>query len=144
MTSSSLPRELTAAARAVESGRDQSYWLRKRLESALVPLFALLIAAAAFSLFLICLGKSPGDFFALVWRGAFGSAFSLQNTLQRAAPLLFTALCVALPAQLGLVVIGGEGAVVLGGLAAAAWRLPAARWAHCGSVWSASCVPAAA
>jgi simple sugar transport system permease protein len=111
---------LTAAARAAESGRDRSYWLRKRLESALIPLLALLAAAAAFSLFLLCLGKSPGDFFSLVWRGAFGSSFSLQNTLQRASPLFLTALCVALPAQLGLVVIGGEGAVVLGGLAAAA------------------------
>ena len=120
MTSVSLPRELAVPARAAESGRDRTYWLRKRLESAIIPLFALLIAAAAFSVFLICLGKWPSDFFALVWRGAFGSAFSLQNTLLRAAPLLLTALCVALPAQLGLVVIGGEGAVVLGGLAAAA------------------------
>jgi simple sugar transport system permease protein len=120
VTSVSLPRELTGAARAAESDRDRFYWLRKRLESALIPLFALIVAAAAFSLFLICLGKSPGDFVSLVWRGAFGSSFSLQNTLQRASPLFLTALCVALPAQLGLVVIGGEGAVVLGGLAAAA------------------------
>src|SRR6266566_1789708 len=81
-------------------------------------------SAAAFSLFLLFLEKSPVDFFALVWRGAFGSWFSFQNTLQRAAPLLLTALCVALPAHLGLVVIGGEGAVVLGGLAAAAVALP--------------------
>jgi ABC-type uncharacterized transport system permease subunit len=120
VTSVSLPRELTAPARAAEAGRDRTYWLRKRLESSAIPLFALVVAAASFSLFLICLGKSPADFVALVWRGAFGSAFSLQNTLQRAAPLFLTALCVALPAQLGLVVIGGEGAVVLGGLAAAA------------------------
>ncbi len=42
----------------------------------------------------------------------------------KASPLLLTALCVALPAQLGLVVIGGEGAVVLGGLAAAVAALP--------------------
>ena len=32
---------------------------------------------------------------------------------------MLTALCVALPAQAGLMVIGGEGALVLGGLAAA-------------------------
>ena len=59
-----------------------------------------------------------------MWRGGFGTAFSLQNTLQRAAPLILTALCVALPARLGLVIIGGEGALVLGGLAAAALALP--------------------
>ena len=48
--------------------------------------------ASLFSLFLLALGKSPGDFFELVWRGGFGTAFSWQNTLQRAAPLILTAL----------------------------------------------------
>ncbi|MDP3137815.1 MAG: ABC transporter permease, partial [Burkholderiaceae bacterium] len=43
-----------------------------------------------------------------------------QNTLQRAAPLMLTALCVAIPARAGLVIIGAEGALVLGGLACAA------------------------
>ena len=38
----------------------------------------------------------------------------------RAAPLMLTALCVAVPARAGLIVIGGEGALVLGGLACAA------------------------
>ena len=51
-----------------------------------------------------------------MYRGAFGTWFSFQNTLLRAAPLMLTALCTALPARLGLVVIGGEGALVLGGL----------------------------
>ena len=88
------------------------------------PLFALALATAVFSIFLLALGKSPADFVFLVWKGAFGSLFSLQNTLQRAAPLLLTALCVAIPAQLGLVIIGGEGALVLGGLAATVMALP--------------------
>src|SRR5207237_10694843 len=103
--------------------------LRRALEALLVPVIALALAAAAFSLFLAILGKSPGAFFELVWRGAFGSWFSFQNTLERAAPLLLTALCVALPARLGLVIIGGEGAVVLGGLAAAVAALPVAHFA---------------
>ena len=54
-----------------------------------------------------------------LFKGAFGDWFSWQNTLQRAAPLMLTALCVALPARAGLIVIGGEGALVLGGLACA-------------------------
>ncbi len=45
--------------------------------------------------------------------------FSWQDTLQQASPLLLAALCTALPARLGMVIIGGEGALVLGGLAAA-------------------------
>lgn len=111
-------------SRDAATGRDSTYPLRRALEALLVPLMALALAAGAFSLFLMFLGKSPAEFFTLVWRGAFGSAFSFQNTLQRAAPLLLTALCVALPAHLGLVVIGGEGAVVLGGLAGAAVAVP--------------------
>jgi simple sugar transport system permease protein len=94
------------------------------MEALLVPVIALGLAAIAFSIFLLFQGKSPGSFFELVWRGAFGSWFSFQNTLERAAPLLLTALCVSLPARLGLVIIGGEGAVVLGGLAATAVALP--------------------
>jgi general nucleoside transport system permease protein len=111
-------------SRDAATGRDSTYPLRRALEALLVPLIALALAAGAFSLFLLFLGKSPAEFFTLVWRGAFASAFSFQNTLQRAAPLLLTALCMAVPAHLGLVVIGGEGAVVLGGLAAAAVALP--------------------
>jgi hypothetical protein len=57
-------------------------------------------------------------------RPGFGTAFSWQNTLSRTAPLLLAALCVALPARLGLVVIGGEGAIVLGGVAAGALAAP--------------------
>ncbi|MBB3951895.1 ABC transporter permease [Aureimonas jatrophae] len=90
------------------------------IEAALLPILAILAGFAAFALFLAVQGHSPAEFASLVWRGGFGTAFSLANTLQRAAPLFLTALCVALPAQLGLVVIGGEGAFVLGGLAAAA------------------------
>ena len=65
-------------------------------------------------------GASPVETWTLLFKGAFGDWFSWQNTLQRAAPLMLTALCVALPARAGLIIIGGEGALVLGGLAAAA------------------------
>ena len=84
----------------------------------MVPCGALLVGLAAFALFLLCVGKSPAEFYALVYKAGFGSAFSWQNTLSRTAPLLMAALCVALPARLGMVVIGGEGAIVLGGVAA--------------------------
>ena len=64
------------------------------------------------------------DFVAYVWRGGFGTAFSFQNTLQRSAPLILTALAVAIPARIGLIMIGGEGALVLGGFAAGALAIP--------------------
>lgn len=94
--------------------------LARKSEAVVIPLAALVIGLVLFGLFLLTQGKSPIEFIAIVWKGAYGSVFSLQNTLSRAAPLLLAALCVALPARLGLVVIGGEGAIVLGGVAVGA------------------------
>jgi simple sugar transport system permease protein len=103
---------------------DLSIRVRRSAEYIAIPLLALAISAVLFSLFLLALGKSPGEFFQLVIRGGFGTAFSLQNTLQRSAPLILTALAVAVPARIGLVIIGGEGALVMGGFAAAALAIP--------------------
>jgi ABC-type uncharacterized transport system permease subunit len=83
-----------------------------------IPVGAVLVSLLVFGLFVACLGGSPFTAYSLMYMGGFGTWFSWQNTLQRAAPLILTALCTALPAQLGLVVIGGEGALVLGGLGA--------------------------
>ncbi len=94
--------------------------LARRAEAVAIPLLACVAGFLAFALFLLTQGKSPVAFLGHVWQGGFGSAFALNATAARAAPLLLAALCVALPARLGLVVIGGEGAIVLGGLAAGA------------------------
>ena len=71
-----------------------------------------------FAVFVAICGADPMGVFYSIYRGAFGSWFSWQNTLVRAAPLMLTALCTALPARIGLIVIGGEGAMVVGGLCA--------------------------
>ncbi|HEY3634347.1 MAG TPA: ABC transporter permease [Caldimonas sp.] len=85
-----------------------------------IPIGALAAALLLFGGFVWLGGASPVETWKILFKGAFGDWFSWQNTLQRAAPLMLTALCVALPARAGLIIIGGEGAVVLGGLAAAA------------------------
>jgi simple sugar transport system permease protein len=103
---------------------DLSIRVRRSAEYVAIPLFALVVSALLFSVFLLALGKSPIEFFQLVNRGGFGTAFSIQNTLQRSAPLILTALAVAVPARIGLVMIGGEGALVVGGFAAAALAIP--------------------
>ena len=89
------------------------------LEAIALPVMAMAGALLLFGLFIWAGGKSPVDAWALLFKGAFGDWFSWQNSLQRAAPLMLTAMCVAIPARAGLVVIGGEGALVLGGLACA-------------------------
>ena len=93
--------------------------LRRAAESFVIPVGALVVAMILFGVFMALIGKNPLEVYALIYKGGFSSAFAWQNTLQRAAPLILTALCVALPAQAGLIIIGGEGALVLGGLAAA-------------------------
>jgi ABC-type uncharacterized transport system permease subunit len=94
--------------------------LRNAAESLALALLALAGGLLLFGGFVALGGHSPVQAWTLLFAGAFGDAFSLQNTLVRAAPLMLTALAVALPARAGLTVIGGEGALVLGGLAAAA------------------------
>src|SRR5271154_3079102 len=89
------------------------------LEPILLPVGALALSLVLFALFVALQGASGTQAIELIATGAFGSAFAWQNTLQRAAPLMLTALCVALPARAGLVIIGGEGALVQGGLLAA-------------------------
>src|SRR5687767_11654277 len=89
------------------------------LESIVLPVLAMAGALLLFGLFIWAGGKSPVDAWLLLFKGAFGDWFSWQNTLQRAAPLMLTALCVAVPARAGLIIIGGEGALVFGGLACA-------------------------
>ncbi len=111
---------------------------------------ALLITVLLFSAAVALAGFDPLEVWSLIVMGGFGDAFAWQNTLQRAAPLMLTGLAVALPAQAGRVIIGAEGALVLGGLAAAAlgnvlapmappplvvWPLMALAGALVGAVW---------
>src|SRR5258707_6404447 len=98
--------------------------IRRGAEYVAIPVVALVVSSVLFSVFLLTLGKSPVEFFELVHRGGFGTAFSIQNTVQRSAPLILTALAVAVPARIGLILIGGEGALVLGGFAAAIVAIP--------------------
>jgi ABC-type uncharacterized transport system permease subunit len=119
-----IAEPLRAHAAAPRHWGDLSVRIRRGAEYVAIPLLALAISGFLFSLLLLALGKSPLEFFQLVERGGFGTAFSLQNTLQRSSPLILTALAVALPARIGLVIIGGEGALVLGGFAAASAAIP--------------------
>ncbi len=97
-------------------------------EYIVIPVLALAGSLVLFGIFVALFGKDPLDLYFYMYQGAFGTWFSWQNTLTRAAPLILTALCTALPAQLGMVIIGGEGALLIGALAAtsAALAMPGA------------------
>jgi ABC-type uncharacterized transport system permease subunit len=102
--------------------------LASAAEYVIIPALALVISLVLFGGFVALFGKNPIDLYFYMYQGAFGTWFSWQNTLTRSAPLILTALCTALPAQLGMVIIGGEGALLIGALSAtgAALLMPGA------------------
>jgi simple sugar transport system permease protein len=91
---------------------------RRSLEAVVIPAGAVLAALLIFGVFCALAGANPFAVYGSIYKAAFGSWSAWQNTLLRASPLMLTALCTALPARLGLVVIGNEGALVIGALAA--------------------------
>lgn len=93
---------------------------RARLEAVFIPIGAITFSLVLFGLFCLAVGADPFGVYASIYKAAFGSWYSFQNTLIRSAPLMLSSLCTALPAQLGLIIIGNEGALVVGGLGAIA------------------------
>src|SRR5215467_9526596 len=120
------PAEAVAVAPAADPGFLQRHG--GSIEYILIPGAALAGALVVFGVFVALFGKNPLDLYFYMYQGAFGTWFSWQNTLTRAAPLILTALCTALPARLGMVIIGGEGALLIGALSATSIAL-AMPWA---------------
>ena len=93
---------------------------RAAIEAVAIPAGAIIASLLLFGVFVGLAGHNPLDLYNYMWEGSFGNWFSIQNSLTRASPLILTALCCALPAQLGLMIIGGEGSLIIGGLVATA------------------------
>jgi general nucleoside transport system permease protein len=110
------------------SGQKRHFRWRSHLESIAIPIGAILVSLAAFGAFCALAGANPFAVYASIYKAAFGSWYSFQNTLVRAAPLMLCSLGTAIPFQLGLVMIGSEGALIIGGLCAtiAALQFPTA------------------
>lgn len=121
---------------------------RASLESVAIPVMAFLVSMVLFGGFCVLWGAPFWSVFASIYRSGFGSWYAWQNSLLRASPLMLCALCTALPARVGIITVGNEGAFVVGGLAAAvaglatqsspAWAsllFMAAAGAAAGGVW---------
>jgi simple sugar transport system permease protein len=93
--------------------------VRAWAETAALTVAALVATLVVFGGFVAVRGLDPMAVYRALFVGAFGSWFSWQDSLTQAAPLVLTALCTALPARAGLLVIGGEGALVVGGVVTA-------------------------
>jgi general nucleoside transport system permease protein len=86
----------------------------KLLVSIVAGLAALLLVAIP----VLLARGNPLDAYALMVRGAFGSLFSLSETLTRATPLILTGLAAAIAFRARLWNIGAEGQLYVGALAA--------------------------
>lgn len=81
-------------------------------------LLALGGAAGAFGLLVLTKGANPLDVYTSMW-SALSSSTSIEGILLKATPLVLAALAVTVPAKAGLVNVGGEGQLVVGGVFAA-------------------------
>jgi ABC-type uncharacterized transport system permease subunit len=106
-----------AAGITLHRGERAFRW-RNKLETVLIPTGAIVVSLIAFGFFCAFAGADPFAVYASIYKAAFGRWYSFQNTLVRAAPLMLCSLCTAIPYRLGLVMIGNEGALVIGGLCA--------------------------
>ena len=107
-----------------KAGSDFGVRLRANSEYVVIPLIALRSQRRCSQSFCWRSASRRSTSSLMSGEAASEPAFSLQNTLQRSAPLILTALAVAIPARIGLIMIGGEGALVLGGFAAAVLAIP--------------------
>lgn len=90
--------------------------LNRLLDVAPLPV-ALLAALAVASLFLVALNAAPGQAFASMFQGAFGTENATAETLVKAIPVLFVAIGICVAFRGGVINIGGEGQMVMGALA---------------------------
>lgn len=79
---------------------------------------AIVGALAVGGLIMALSGIHPLEGFAALARGAFGGPSRIGTTLTRATPLILAGLAVALPFRCGLLNVGGEGQLYIGGLLA--------------------------
>jgi simple sugar transport system permease protein len=77
-------------------------------------------AVVIFGVFMKLKGADPIAAYRDMWDSTFTSTDSLEQILVKATPLIFAALAVTVPARAGLVNVGGEGQLVVGGVGAAA------------------------
>jgi simple sugar transport system permease protein len=89
------------------------------LQSALVPLYAVVLALAVAALVILAVGADPLEAYSALLRGMFGSADRINASLGRSTPFIGAALAVAFAFRAGLFNIGAEGQLLVGATAAA-------------------------
>ncbi len=100
--------------------------LRPLLQPALAIGLSLLVGAVI----MLATGENPLAVYAAMAKGAFGSAYYLLTTLNRATPIIITGLGAAIAWSSNYMGIGGEGQMIMGGFTCAivALNMPGPLW----------------
>ena len=99
------------------------YWI-----GPLVPFLAALAAFLVGAVMLLALGVNPITAYQAMIEGAFGSPNAIADTIVKATPLLFVGVGICIAFRGGMINIGGEGQMILGGLAATTAALALPDW----------------
>jgi general nucleoside transport system permease protein len=86
------------------------------------------LAVFAYAVLILIYGKNPADAFHAIWSQTLSTSYGLQDVLVRMTPLLLVALAAAIPARVGLVNVGGEGQLCIGGIAATFFAITFTSW----------------
>lgn len=97
-----------------ERARRARRWLRGVGPILLALLGSFLIGGVMIALS----GDNPFTAYGAILRGAVGDPYNVASTVARAMPIVGAGMCAALAFKAGLINLGGEGQLVLGGLAA--------------------------
>ncbi|MHA1190622.1 MAG: ABC transporter permease [Alphaproteobacteria bacterium] len=87
------------------------------LRSGLAPIWAVAGALALCAVLILWAGTPVHTAYWLLFKGAFGSAFAINETLTRSIPLIFTGLAAAVAFRAKFYNIGAEGQLYAGALA---------------------------
>jgi simple sugar transport system permease protein len=83
-----------------------------------IRVLAVIFALFVSSIFIIFMKKNPVDVYLSMFKGAFGSPYSIRETIKLAIPLCITALGVAVAFKMQFWNIGAEGQIMIGAFAA--------------------------
>lgn len=90
-----------------------------KLMSIVVPVVSLVMGLLFAGIFFWATGKNPLEVYSEMFLGAFGTAYSLSETVVKAIPLMLAGLAVSVAFRMKLWNIGAEGQIYMGGFAAA-------------------------
>jgi general nucleoside transport system permease protein len=98
------------------------------LLEALLPVAAVPLALIVGAFMLGAMGVNPLTAYQAMFQGAFGNWSGFTQTLVKATPLLLVGLGVTIAFRGGVINIGGEGQILVGGLAATALAVSFPTW----------------